>query len=285
MSLGRCGCFLLDLPHRSNQATRIPIQPIPMKNKPNNPIMKKLLATTILFATSAISAISQTTNPTNDAGDKDAVAVVLGKEIKTEEKGRLSGLIFGALLDQYAKENKIEPTEDEIKVFLDKQEEMSMNSLLESEREKSRLVKELKSQSLTVEQRKEKQSELEMAEEALRTQRETREGAQQMEKQLQPMLRKMALQQVRTWKINQALFKKYGGRVIFQQAGVEPLDAYREFLEDQQKKGAFRIMDKAAEASFWKYFTNDAMHTFLSKDEGEKMMEKPFWLMEKPITE
>ena len=247
--------------------------------------MKKLLATTILFATSAISAISQTTNPTNDAGDKDAVAVVLGEEIKTEEKGRLSGLIFGALLDQYAKENKIEPTEDEIKVFLDKQEEMSMNSLLKSEREKSRLVEELKSQSLTVEQRKEKQSELEMAEEVLRTQRETREGAKQMEKQLQPMLRKMALQQVRTWKINQALFKKYGGRVIFQQAGVEPLDAYREFLEDQQKKGAFKIMDKAVEASFWKYFTNDAMHTFLSKDEGEKMMEKPFWLMEKPITE
>jgi hypothetical protein len=247
--------------------------------------MKTLLATTILFATSAISAISQTTNPTNDAGDKDAVAVVLGKEIKNEEKERLSGLIFGALLDQYAKENKIEPTEDEIKVFLDKQEETSMNSLLESERETTRLVKELKSHSLTVEQRKEKQSQLEMAEETLMTQRETREGAKRMEKQLRPMLRNMAIQQVRRWKINQALFKQYGGRVIFQQAGAEPLDAYRGFLTDQQKKGAFRIMDKAAEASFWKYFTNDAMHTFLGKDEGAKVMEKPFWLMEKPITE
>lgn len=247
--------------------------------------MKKLLKIFILLATSVISAVSQTTNSTNGGGDNQTIAVVLGKEIKIEEKDRLNGLIFGTLMDQYAKENKIELTEEEIQVLLDKQEEMSKRSLVESEQERVRLVEELKSKTLTEEQRKEKQSELEMAEETLKTQRETREGAKQMEKQLRPMLRSMALQQVRTWKINQALFKKYGGRVIFQQAGVEPLDAYRDFLTDQQKKGAFRIMDKAAEASFWKYFTNDAMHTFLSKDEGAKMMEKPFWIMEKPITE
>lgn len=250
-----------------------------------NPIMRNLLTIAILLAICAISAVSQTTNPTNGGGDKETIAVVLGKEIKIGEKDRLNGLIFGALLDQYAKENKIEPAEEEIRVFLDKQEEMSKRSLVESEQERVRLVEELKSKTLTEEQRKEKQSALELTESILKTQRESREEAKGVEQQLRPMLRDMAIQWVRTWKINQSLFKKYGGRVIFQQAGVEPLDAYRDFLTEQQKKGAFRIMDEAAEVSFWKYFTDDTMHTFFGKDEGARLMEKPFWLMEKPLTE
>ena len=36
MSLGRCACFPLDLPHRSKQATRMPLQPSPTKNKPKS---------------------------------------------------------------------------------------------------------------------------------------------------------------------------------------------------------------------------------------------------------
>lgn len=247
--------------------------------------MKNLLTIGLLLATCAISAVSQTTKPNDGGGDKETIAVVLGQEIKIEEKDRLNGRIFGALLDQYAKENKIEPTEEEIRVFLDKQEEKFKRSLVESEQERVRLVEELKSKTLTEEQRKEKQSALELTESILKTRQEAREEAKGMEQQLRPMLRNMAIQWVRTWKINQSLFKKYGGRVIFQQAGVEPLDAYREFLTEQKKKGAFRIMDEAAEALFWKYFTDDTMHTFFSKEEGARLMETPFWRMEKPITE
>lgn len=246
--------------------------------------MKNFLTIAILLATCAISAFSQTTNPTNGGGDKGTIAVVFGKEIKIEEKDRLNSLIFSALLDQYGKENKIEPTEEEIRVFLDKQEEISKRSLVESEQARVRLVEELKSKTLTEEQRKEKQSALEMTESMLKMQQEAREEAKGMEQQLRPMLRDMAIQWVRNWKINQSLFKKYGGRVIFQQVGVEPLDAYREFLTEQQKKGAFRIMDEAAAALFWKYFTDDTKHTFFSKDEGARLMEKPFWLLEKPLT-
>ncbi|MES2476903.1 MAG: hypothetical protein V4640_14060 [Verrucomicrobiota bacterium] len=242
--------------------------------------MKKLLAVVVLSTLGFIAGISQTTNPSG--GDSETIAVVLGKEIQVEEKERLSGLVFGALLDQYAKDNQIEPTEAEIQVFLEKQEELSLSLLRESEVEHSRLVEALKSPALSVEQRKELQTQLAGADRTLGNQREARDGAKEVEKELRPLLHQRAAQQVRAWKIHQALFKQYGGRVIFQQAGVEPLDAYRDFLKDQQKKGAFRILDAAAEASFWKYFTDDSMHTFFSKEEGAKMMETPFWLMEKP---
>ena len=89
---------------------------------------------------------------------------------------------------------------------------------------------------------------------------------------------------VRSWKVNKSLFDRYGGRVIFQQAGPEPIDAYRMFLKEHQNKGSFKIMDEALEASFWNYFVNDKMHAFYSEEEGTKLMNTPWWLMEKVPT-
>ena len=101
-----------------------------------------------------------------------------------------------------------------------------------------------------------------------------------MEEQMRTARRNLAKRFVKAWKINKELYAKYGGRIIFQQGGVEPLDAYRDFLKEQEKKGAFQIVDKNYEAPFWKYFTNDAMHTFYAKEEGEKFIITPWWMME-----
>jgi hypothetical protein len=101
-----------------------------------------------------------------------------------------------------------------------------------------------------------------------------------MEDQMRLMKRQIAQQFVKSWKINKALYAQYGGRVIFQQAGVEPLDAYRDFLKEQEKKGAFQIIDKQYEPEFWRYFTNDAMHRFCDKNEGAKFINTPWWMME-----
>ena len=110
--------------------------------------------------------------------------------------------------------------------------------------------------------------------------REMKERTQGMKEQLRPIKRQMARQFVRSWKINKALFAKYGGRVIFQQAGPEPLDAYRDFLREQEKKGAFRILDEKYKAPFWRYFTHDAMHTFYSKGDGARFINTPWWMLE-----
>jgi lipid II:glycine glycyltransferase (peptidoglycan interpeptide bridge formation enzyme) len=112
-----------------------------------------------------------------------------------------------------------------------------------------------------------------------------KEQTKGMEEQMRPMRRQMAQQFVKSWKINKALYQKYGGRVIFQQAGVEPLDAYRDFLREQEEKGAFQILDKQYEAGFWRYFTNDAMHTFYEKEDGAKFINTPWWMMDEPPEE
>ncbi|MEE4384057.1 MAG: hypothetical protein V2J02_18815, partial [Pseudomonadales bacterium] len=68
---------------------------------------------------------------------------------------------------------------------------------------------------------------------------------------------------IRQWKTNRALFEDYGGRVIYQQLGPEPLDAYRCFLEDASAAGRFSIRDAKLEAAFWSYFRDGERHDFM----------------------
>ena len=79
------------------------------------------------------------------------------------------------------------------------------------------------------------------------------------------------------WKTNNSLYDKYGGRVIFQQVGPEPLDAYRKSLEEHENKGLFNIMQKEFEDGFWNCFRNDKMQNFYPEEEGARFIETPRW--------
>jgi hypothetical protein len=85
---------------------------------------------------------------------------------------------------------------------------------------------------------------------------------------------------IRQWKINRALYQQYGGRIIFQQGGPEPLDAYRSFLEECAARGDFRIANKDLEAGFWRYYRDDSSHEFFKQGSAEeaKAFADPPWL-------
>jgi hypothetical protein len=75
------------------------------------------------------------------------------------------------------------------------------------------------------------------------------------------------------------LYRQYGGRIVFQQLGREPLDAYRQCLEERRAAGAFAIHEKAFEGEFWRYFTAEAMHSFYepgSKEEAQAFAVPPW---------
>lgn len=79
-------------------------------------------------------------------------------------------------------------------------------------------------------------------------------------------------------KIGQQLYRDYGGRIICQQAGPEPLDAMRDFLKAEQAKGSFHFCDAEAEAAFWFYYT--AMPHIYATDEKEiqRLMTTQWWV-------
>jgi len=222
---------------------------------------------------------------TSLAAGGDTLAIVLGRAITAEEKENLNSIIMGTLVEKYARDNGIEPTKEELDDFVRRSEEMDKQQHEQFLKDRVRLRKELSSSTLTERERKDKSSHLESIESILKSDEEQKKHLGLSEEQLRASGRNVAKHFVQSWKINNSLFERYGGRVIFQQAGPEPVDAYRDFLREQERKGSFKILKKELESSFWKYFTNDKMHTFYPNEEGAKYMQTPWWLMEKSIGE
>jgi heat shock protein HslJ len=93
------------------------------------------------------------------------------------------------------------------------------------------------------------------------------------------MEKNMAAAMIRSWKINRALHQDYGGRIIYQQLGPEPLDAYREFLEDAHDAGRFDIRSADLEEPFWSFFRDEKRHSFMpagGEDEARAFATPPW---------
>lgn len=89
------------------------------------------------------------------------------------------------------------------------------------------------------------------------------------------VMRDMAKTFVLNWKISKALYQKYGGEVIFQQANpMEPIGAERQFLEAQEKAGAFTIVDTQERAKFYAYYLPPYSFVISPSDVN---YEQPWW--------
>lgn len=93
------------------------------------------------------------------------------------------------------------------------------------------------------------------------------------------MRRAMAESVVRNWKVNAALHERYGGRIIYQQMGPEPLDACLALLQDAQAAGRFAINQPELEDAFWSLFTDEQRHLFMApgSDDEAAAFATPPW--------
>jgi hypothetical protein len=89
----------------------------------------------------------------------------------------------------------------------------------------------------------------------------------------------MGEQMVKGWKLDRALYTKYGGTVIFQQANpFEPVGAYRGFLEEMEKVKVFDVFDPDNRQKFWHYFVRQHPFEVPAKDID---FDKPWWMQKK----
>ena len=130
--------------------------------------MRRIILAGIIVA-AACSGFAQTDRVKAGATDTNVIGVVLGKKITAKEKDQLNGLIFGALLQQYAKENQIKPTDEELDAFVRRTEEKEKQHQAEFEQDRKRLKMELESSSLSDRDRKDKQSQLATVESILKS--------------------------------------------------------------------------------------------------------------------
>lgn len=212
---------------------------------------------------------------------KPVTAIVLGKSLtdRGRSKKEPHTTVLAILMQKYVKDNKIKVTEDEIKDFTSYSIKMREKERVESEADRDKLVKELESETLDEKERKKKTSQLQTIERHLKSEREDAKILSQ--EMMNKIYRDLAKETIFPWKIKKSLYKKYGGRVVTRTFSVEPIDAYYKFLKEQEKAGAFQLVDDEFAAQFWNYFTNYKHHIFLSKEEGDKFINTPLWLLQK----
>jgi heat shock protein HslJ len=167
-------------------------------------------------------------------------ATVFGEEIRTEDASEMQDRVLTLLFDRYAAEHGLTAEESEIDAFVESMKRgMAESGLTAGE------------DDLTPE-----------------------EAAQ-----LDTMRRQMGRGMIRQWKINKLLYEQYGGRIIYQQLGPEPLDAYRAYLEERKAAGDFTIENPELADAFWRYYRDESIHDFMaagSEDEARAFAVPPW---------
>ena len=189
-------------------------------------------------------------------------------------KDRLSGLIWESLRESFCKGRDCTATEKEIADFTATIDRRMRDDAGEWRQRLEQVRKELKSGSHSKEKRKALEAEKRRLETSVKNAPSNDDRAPDAtDRKISHDIAKTCIE---AWKFNRALYRKYGGRAIFQQAGIEPIDAYRKFLEEHEAKRTFEISDPALRREFWKYFT-EMQHSYL--DAKDVDFETPWWDM------
>lgn len=212
--------------------------------------------------------------------ENPVAADVLGVEIRTSNPGEMAYVIKQMLTLNYAKTHNLQATGAEIEQFMAGKQEADVRVRKEVEARLGAIQKALQSDSLRDTDRKQLEGELQFLQ-------QMQQAARDADKQAGGSGRaaaetQMARAIIGQWKVNKALYKQYGGRVIYQQGGAEPLDAYYKFFKEAQKAGELKFANKELEAAFWGYFSSDSEHKFYPENEKDQAVNTPWWQMESP---
>ncbi len=205
---------------------------------------------------------------------------VLGTVIHTADAEELRYVILKHLTDSYAAAKGITVTQPDKDAYAAHMESVRRADRERNEARRDDLRRKLAARGLPEPERKKLTSELDALNQMLATLEGMQQEAARNPEETRAARDQIASAFIRQWKINQALYRQYGGRIIFQQGGPEPLDAYRRFLEERRSRGDFEILDQSLEAAFWRYYRTDSIHSFYpaGSDEEAKAFTVPWWL-------
>jgi len=259
----------------------------------------------LCHATAAIVlVIAPTLVRANDATERKPVAEILGRAVYADElvparlvemqQGKLPEKDYAAWLERapgealrarvwsavfadFARQRSIEPTAAEIESHIRNHRRMQAEGEVHRQQERERLTRELKSPDLSEPKRRQAQQYLDtlnkLNEYDAKFRQERRDPGR--DKIWQAAERRVAEHWVKGWKLNQALYREFGGRIIFQQAGWEPIDAYRQLLDQYAARKAFVVHDAKLREAVYSYFKHNFVYADVAK--AKFYFEKPYW--------
>lgn len=195
------------------------------------------------------------------------VATVFETGVHSRDFEEVRYVILQRLMARFAEDHKIDVSKDEVDSYLVAQRRFMALDRQRRELRRTELTEQLQSDQLTDAQRSTLAKNLQLIN---RLADADREVADDNSPEVRAYSKQVAKTFILRWKVNRALYRQYGGRIIYQQAGPEPLDAYRTFLQEQEAIGHFKILDPSYEQKFWHYFMTDALHDFYSAGSVEE---------------
>lgn len=93
---------------------------------------------------------------------------------------------------------------------------------------------------------------------------------------------KIAYAALKNWRVQKLLFETYGGDIVFQQAGLEPIEAFEDFLDDIQDNEAIVIHERAYKDvydTFEDYIDDDHIEIPEDAPEVAVYFADPFWAL------
>jgi hypothetical protein len=195
---------------------------------------------------------------------------VLGTTVHTSDAEELRYVVLQKLTDEYASDKGIVVTDEDKKAYVAHLEAVKKQDIEEKTAQRDALDQKLAAGGLSSAERASVTAERDSLDQFLKDIAEMDASPGMSAAELQSARQEIAGAFIRQWKINKALYEQYGGRVIFQQGGPEPLDAYRKFLEEHQARGDYEIVNEALEDEFWRYYRNDDLHSFYEAGSAEE---------------
>ncbi|WP_342375390.1 hypothetical protein NVS55_29410 [Myxococcus stipitatus] len=166
------------------------------------------------------------------------------------EMQRLQELLLGPLLRDHARRKGLVPSKQDLEAVRAVSSAVVRDRRGKLEAERDRLRAELGRVDLSPEQRKSLQSAQESTERDLRLQSEEEDLGADALNEIEDDVAQGA---VLSWMVQRSLHREFGGDIIFQQAGPEAVGAYPPFLEQRQKAGDFKLLDKDVGRRFWEH--------------------------------
>jgi len=189
-------------------------------------------------------------------------------------------LAFGVMEEarkRFLKEMGMAPTRQEIDGYIAFLQRAQQTDRKQRAEEREKLQQELQQPGLGDERRAAAKKKLSVLEEMDKDDAPPATAAARKEQQESEQT--VAAMTVAGWKFNQALYRKYGGRVVLQQAGLEPIDAHKAFMQELETSGAYKILDPAYQDLFKEtreYF--DKKFQYADQAEIDKYFASPWWL-------
>ena len=222
-------------------------------------LARALLAASLLLTPPALLAFATDGVP--------AVAQVLGADLRVRDADQARYAILRRLLDRFASDRGLAASAADIDAYVARMRSAEARDREQWQAQLREVDAQLASPTLAARERERLSGERRMLAALLAS--DPAQASPTRAAVEDATARQAAAVAIRRWKASVALHALYGGSVAITAAGPEPLDAHRRFLEDERRKGAWKLADAALERAFWAHF-DAASHRLLAPGSAEE---------------